>query len=306
MKVAVLVVTYNRKRLLERCLNSLINQHQIPDIICVVDNNSKDGTDSLVQKYIQEYKERIIYYKLNSNRGGAGGFCYGIESLHKYEDWDWMIVMDDDAAPAPEYIEKLIESSKKHPEVKAYIGTEYVGYSNRIAYGGRRIIDKEKTMRAVLVPKENYKQSEFYVDTVTFVGLMFHRNIVNKIGYPDSSFFIYYDDSEYCLRMRPYTRILHVTSARINHREDFVKDVQMEGQQLWRRYYLYRNEVVIKKRYIKKWFYRYGWIIKNYMRKMKEIIQTSDDKFYEMYIFTRATLDVQRNRLGKAKYIEIN
>ena len=43
-KVGIVVVTYNRKQLLLKCLDSLINQKLKPDAIYIVDNNSTDNT----------------------------------------------------------------------------------------------------------------------------------------------------------------------------------------------------------------------------------------------------------------------
>ena len=44
--VCAVVVTYNRKQLLLKCLDSLINQKLKPDAIYIVDNNSTDNTES--------------------------------------------------------------------------------------------------------------------------------------------------------------------------------------------------------------------------------------------------------------------
>ena len=83
-KIAAVIVTYNRKDKLLRCLEAVRGQKGAvqPDII-VVDNNSSDGTEALVRNYIKEEpsgagKGRIIYRNLRHNSGGAGGFCYGI------------------------------------------------------------------------------------------------------------------------------------------------------------------------------------------------------------------------------------
>lgn len=300
-RVAVIVVTYNRKRLLQRCLNALYLQTVKPTFICVVDNASTDGTDLLMEQLKSEHPETISFLRLNDNLGGAGGFCHGFRWAIEKTGWDWLLVMDDDAAPAPDYTEKLLEQADKHPEVKSFTGTEYVGDTNRISYGSRRIIDKESTLRTVLVPQEMYKKPLFYVDTATFVGLMMHRSVVEKVGVPDERFFIYYDDSDYCFRMRPYTRILHVTDARMVHREASEINETTSKAPAWRRYYLYRNEFVVKKRYIKNWFRRYGWIGKTYLLSVIKILKTEKEKRESIALVTRATIDVLINRLGKSE-----
>lgn len=294
-RVAVIVVTYNRKRLLERCLRALQSQTVPLSRICVVDNASTDDTQVFMEQQTAEY------LRLSENLGGAGGFRRGFAWALAASDWDWLLVMDDDAAPAPDYVETLLGQAVAFPDVKCLIGTEYVGDTDRIAYGGRRIIDRQRTVRTVLVPKEQYEKPYFYVDTMTFVGPMLHRSVVEAVGCPDDSFFIYYDDTDYCLRLRPYTKILQVVSARIVHREDYEKDVVTEGSQPWRQYYLCRNELVIKLRYIKNPLIRYGWAAKNYLRQVIEILRTEQQRGPRLRLVTRATADALLHRLGKAE-----
>ncbi len=301
-RVVVIVVTYNRKRLLERCLNALYAQTVSPFLICVVDNASTDGTDRWMASYQKEHPKTLSFLPLPNNIGGAGGFCRGFQWALEKPDWDWLMVMDDDAAPAPDYTEKLLAQSQCHPEVKCFTGTEYVGDTDRISYGSRRIIEKERTVRTVLVPPEWYNRSLFYVDTATFVGLMMHRGVVEKAGCPDESLFIYYDDTDYCLRLRPYTGILHVTDACMVHREADEADKRVSHTPAWRRYYLFRNEYVIKKRYIRNWFIRYGWIGKTYLRSVLQIQKSEEDKKENLALVTRATMDALLNRLGKSEY----
>ena len=303
-RIAVIVVTYNRERMLKRCMEALFQQTVPLCKICVIDNASTDETEKMMQVFQRDYPGKIEYIRLDENTGGAGGFYSGFQWADEYKDWDWLMVMDDDAAPEPEYTEKLLSKSKEYPEVKSFIGTEYVGYTDQIAYGGRRIIDKERTVRTKIVSAETYKNPCFYVDTAVFVGLMMHRSVVKQAGYPDASFFIYYDDTDYCFRLRPYTKILHITDAKIFHRENYEKDVVMEGQKTWRLFYLYRNELVIKKRYIKHWVIRYGWIVKNYLLKVFEILHYKTQKRKNIWIISRATWDVLNNKLGRAKYID--
>ena len=44
MHVMTVIVTYNRKQLLERCLHAMVNQIRKPDHILIVNNASTDGT----------------------------------------------------------------------------------------------------------------------------------------------------------------------------------------------------------------------------------------------------------------------
>lgn len=77
MKICAVVVTYNRKELLEKQIIEILHNQELKiDAYYVIDNCSTDGTRSLVK----EYEGTVIKYcKTKSNCGGAGGFSYGLQ-----------------------------------------------------------------------------------------------------------------------------------------------------------------------------------------------------------------------------------
>ena len=74
--IAAVVVTYNRKELLEQCIKRILNQHDFFCDVLVVDNASTDGTAQWVQR-IQD--SRVHYRNTGANLGGAGGFHFGLQ-----------------------------------------------------------------------------------------------------------------------------------------------------------------------------------------------------------------------------------
>lgn len=45
-RVHAVVVTYNRKKLLEECVNAVLKQSYPVDKLIIIDNNSTDGTEA--------------------------------------------------------------------------------------------------------------------------------------------------------------------------------------------------------------------------------------------------------------------
>ena len=73
-KVAAIVVTYNRKKLLLENIKALLAQTYRNLDILIIDNCSTDGTKDAIQEYIKN--KSIIYVNTGSNLGGDGGFQY--------------------------------------------------------------------------------------------------------------------------------------------------------------------------------------------------------------------------------------
>lgn len=45
-------------------------------------------------------------------------------------------------------------------------------------------------------------KESFDYDLASFCGLLFSRELIKEIGVPKAEYFIWYDDSEYSLRLR--------------------------------------------------------------------------------------------------------
>ena len=110
MRIATIVVTYNRKELLLECLEHLFDQSYGSDII-VVDNNSDDGTEEALRELIE--KKKIQYINTGANLGGAGGFQYGIKYATE-SGYDYLWIMDDDSMPTSNALEELLRWGKTY------------------------------------------------------------------------------------------------------------------------------------------------------------------------------------------------
>ena len=107
MKIAAIVVTFNRKELLKENIKCLLNQtmKDLFDII-IIDNHSTDDTRSEINIYIKN--KDIIYKDTGSNLGGAGGFQFGIKYAAEH-NYDYIWVMDDDCMPTKTALEEFLK-----------------------------------------------------------------------------------------------------------------------------------------------------------------------------------------------------
>ena len=94
-QIAAIVVTYNRKELLLRCLEKILGQEGISCDVLVVDNASTDETQQAVQ---QIKNSRVKYRNTGKNLGGAGGFNFGMRWALE-DGYEYLWIMDDDTLP---------------------------------------------------------------------------------------------------------------------------------------------------------------------------------------------------------------
>ena len=106
-KVVAVVVTYNRKKLLEECINALLMQTYSPLDILIIDNASTDGTNKLVAEFSNS---RVKYVNTGKNLGGAGGFQFGVKEAAK-RNYDYLWLMDDDSIPTLGALSTLMDTA---------------------------------------------------------------------------------------------------------------------------------------------------------------------------------------------------
>ena len=95
MILSICIPTYNRINQLDNCLNSiLISKKNVDDFnfeICISDNNSKENTEEIIQKYNKELK-----IKFNRNEKNFGFAINAIKTVSMAQgEFSWMIGDDD-------------------------------------------------------------------------------------------------------------------------------------------------------------------------------------------------------------------
>ena len=204
--VAAVVVTFNRKELLCECLDALLAQSFPVSRIVLVDNASTDGTSELLAE--KGYLERGIfdYFRLPINSGGAGGFHEGVKRAYE-AGFDWLWLMDDDVEPMPGALERMIS----YANVSQCIQGCKV-YRDGQSEGWERWASFDKSGR-LTTSSETQNPDYIIAQTGCFEGMLLHRRIVSKIGFPDKRFFLKGDDLAYGYMASKHTRVIYIREA---------------------------------------------------------------------------------------------
>lgn len=297
---AIVIVTYNRLKMLKTCLEHAFGQTMKPCAVVVVDNCSTDGTSEYLDqlKRGKEYPSesmRFLLYHEKENIGGAGGFHDGLKIAVKHTDADWFLLIDDDAILDYDCMEKMDPQTSQHP-ASAYACSVY--YKGELELSHRQ--DRKGN-----IPEKQYEQPEFLCERTSFCGSMFSRDLVEKIGYPLKEYFLWFDDTEYSLRVKRHTDIVVRTDASLQHGDPDKPDQRATVD--WRYYYGTRNHLDMLRRHkmIPQYIafdlearlivlLRYLRIARN--RKNDEIRRQNET---EALIFRAGRIDAKGGKLGK-------
>ncbi|WP_082612567.1 MULTISPECIES: glycosyltransferase family 2 protein [unclassified Nocardioides] len=244
-KVAVVVVTFNRADLLERMLAGLAGLDRAPDAVFVVDNASTDHTRAVLERSVLP---GLVAIHTTENLGGAGGFHLGLKTAYD-RGYDAMWLMDDDVIPAPDCLTRLLEVegscliAVREDRTGALVEKAALRFDLRNPLAIR---PKTASIDSTYAGREDMPAT-VEVENVAFEGFLVRREVVERIGLPDPSYFIFYDDVDFAIRARRAGfPIRAVRDAVLVRQLDFDQQHDLAG---WKGYFMYRNLFVVHFRY---------------------------------------------------------
>ena len=201
MDISIIIPSFNTKEILHNCLKSILeNTKEISYEIIVIDNNSQDGSAEMVEKHFPLVK----LIKNQENLGFAKANNQGI----KIAKGKYFLFLNSDTVIKDKAIEKMVNFIENHKEIDAI---------------GPKLLNSDKTIQPsagffpnplvvfVMLFLEHYFGGRFVrtsysqlkqVDWVMGAALMMKKEIVDKIGGFDEKIFMYYDEVDYCYRIR--------------------------------------------------------------------------------------------------------
>ncbi|MDD3836552.1 MAG: glycosyltransferase family 2 protein, partial [Phenylobacterium sp.] len=146
LAVSVVIVVYNSGPTLDRCLEALKAQTFRDFEVILSDNASPDGS-------AQEAARRDPSLRLLEN-GANLGFTGGVNRGAEAARGRWLALLNPDAYAAPDWLERLMEATRRYPDVKAFASRQLMaddeqrldglgdvmaaaGFPFRGGYGGR-------------------------------------------------------------------------------------------------------------------------------------------------------------------------
>jgi len=167
MKITVIIPTYNRENLLDRTIQSVLNQTVQADEIIIIDDGSLDNTHELVHNYKQ------IKYIYQENKGVSNARNHGIQVSSN----SWICFLDSDDMWEEDKLEKQIAFHIQNPHILFSNTDELWIFNNKII----------KQKKHQLKPS-GYCFEENIANTLIGAStVMIHKSIFEDIGYFDEN-----------------------------------------------------------------------------------------------------------------------
>lgn len=199
--VVTLIGTYQRYNELKRCLDCIQNQVILPGAVLVIDN----AASIQIKELVELYGSQFIYLPMDGNKGCGAALKVGEEyAFNRFESQlSHFWILDDDAAPAPDTLEKLLTADAvTNAALIAPVCTcpdgSLFGYPDVIEQPKRRV------RKAFKFPKDvqDYYGNQL-VPIVWCVGVCYlvKARAIKQSGFHRNDFWMQGDDIEFAMRI---------------------------------------------------------------------------------------------------------
>lgn len=240
--VSVTLVTYNSGRYIKRCLESVLGQKG-PDIeVIVVDNNSTDGTNDL----LEQFEDRCMVMRNAQNLGFAAAQNQAIA----HSRGNWILTLNPDVLLMPYFIQALVEAGRNDPSVGTVCG-KLLFMSPDFEIDARPRVDstgiyftpnlRHLDRGSLEIDNGHYLKRE-YVFGATAAAALYRRDMIHDISvdgeFFDPDFFAYREDADVAWRAQllgwrclytPYARGYHVRAVLPGNRRALPRAINMHS-----------------------------------------------------------------------------
>lgn len=242
--IGVILINYDNEFYTIPCIESLC-ESTYPNLdIIVVDNGSAPQSISAIRTAYPD----VTYIELGENRGFTGGNNAGIRYALDQGD-DYIILLNNDTIVAPDMFDILIGVMEKDPEIGVTGPMIYYHDHPEIIWSVAGAIDWQHG-RSFMVGLNETDHGQFgdlprEADFVTGCALLVRREVWEKVGLLDDEFFIYYEETEWCVRAgRAGYKICYVPNAKMWHKIS----IEARASSPWAYYYMTRNRFLFLKK----------------------------------------------------------
>ena len=200
-QITVVVVNWNRCKLLKSCLQSLAaQQHMSSYEVTVVDNGSQDGSIEMIQKIVDTFPVPLHLISNTSNRG----FCAANNQAIAKSRAEFIALLNNDAEADPGWLAALEQVIRTSDDVG-------MAASKILVWEDPKRIDKVGHL--IFPDGQNRGRGSGEIDRGQFdrveetlwpdgCAAMYRRAMLDEIGGFDEDFFAYADDAALGLRGR--------------------------------------------------------------------------------------------------------
>jgi len=263
--IAVILVNWNQYELTRSCIISILNCSFQDFEIFLVDNASEDNS---LEKLKQEFSD-ITFIQNKKNLGFTGANNIAIKEAIRRK-FEYIMLLNNDTEVKFNFFEPLLLSLKNDTKLVA-VQPLILNFHDKNTvwnFGGKfnNFFGYVTTMNKGINKSKLLENKN--TEWISGCCFLFKSEIIDKIGYLDDYFFVYYEDADFSLRIKEAGYEIGLQkNSEIYHHEGAswkLKKLNKEGKlSPYTRYLTIRNHIYfiqkhqIKFNFLGKWIYQF-------------------------------------------------
>ena len=233
--ISIIIVNYNVKKHLELCLKKITESVLVPEYeIILIDNASDIG--------IEEFKsDKINVFSLNENLGFSKAVNFGIS----HSIGDTILLLNPDTLIKNDTISLLSMYLNTDLNV-GVVGCKVLNTDGTYQLSSKRKFPNIKVLFSLffklnfVLPRSKFFGAYNYtfkshdelleVDSISGSCMMFKKDVFQKIDKFDENYFLYFEDTDFCLRLKDagYKVVYNPVTSIIHHKGESFKSCNTE------------------------------------------------------------------------------
>ena len=213
-KVGIVIVNYNGEKFQNECIASLKKMDYQDYEVIVVDSGSTDNSI----KILRENYPDVHILKQNNNVGVAVGNNIGIDYSIKCGT-EYTLLMNNDVELDYKMLSIMLENADEHTVVVPKI--YYYNPSDILWFAGGKMNWREATGEHIGLGERDEEQYNKIreIDYSPTCCMLIHNSIFRKIGKVEEKTFMYFDDTDLCVRIIDSgNKIKYIPMAKMWHK----------------------------------------------------------------------------------------
>jgi GT2 family glycosyltransferase len=267
---AVLLVAHGNDGDTLACLASLAALRVVPGWIVVADNSGEASLFGAWQALWQEKglpapvmaesagaNDAFLYLPLPENRGFAAGINAALARVRGRAEWFW--ILNPDTVVDPYALEALLDAAESDPGIGVAGSTLILPPEPPVlqAAGGSTLnplYGKTRHLLAGSTPEQALNCDAHAVnrrlDDIIGASMLVRAGVVEKAGLMDEDFFLYCEETEWCVRIRRAGyRFVWAGESRVLHKEGGSSGAHGLRRPAWVDYLMLRNRILLLRRH---------------------------------------------------------
>lgn len=280
MDISIIIVSFNTRELLIKCLKSVKEAvKNLKQTVFVVDNNSSDKT-------VEAVRELFPWVKLIANTKNLGFAKANNQALRKANS-KYVLILNPDSVLMPDTLIKMVKFMDENQNV-AVASCRVELASGKLDRDCRRhfptpwrafchFSSLEKLFRGSKIFDQYYmgylpENKEHEIDSCAGAFMMVRSSCIKKVGYFDEDFFFYGEDLDWCFRFKkagfkivytPITKIIHHkgASSGIKETSKHITKATLQSKKRALEESTRAMEIFYRKHYLNKYPFFITWLV---------------------------------------------